>query len=124
MRAPGRGGAAAAGPAECCCPAGLPAAVWCQGSLFLLLSSVFFSGEVELCTACACVLGRVHLFVTPWAVSVALQAPLSVPGVFFPDRNILEGVAISFSRGSSQPGIEFVSPAFGRWILYHLKVVV
>ena len=34
----------------------------------------------------------------------------SVPGIF--QARILEWVAISFSRGSSQPGIELTSPAF------------
>ena len=38
---------------------------------------------------------------TPWAV--ARQAPLS-------QARILEWVAISFSRGSTRPGIEAVSP--------------
>ena len=43
-------------------------------------------------------LGRVWLFATPW--TVARQVPLSME--FFQAR-ILEWVAISFSRGSSQP---------------------
>ena len=54
-------------------------------------------------------LSRVRLFVTPW--TVAYQAPLSmgfsrqeyssVHGIF--QARVLEWIAISFSRGSSQP---------------------
>ena len=51
-------------------------------------------------------LSHVRLFVTPW--TVAYQAPLSM--IFFQAR-VLEWVAISFSRGSSRPRIEPVSPA-------------
>ena len=52
---------------------------------------------------------HVRLFANPW--TVAHQAPLS-KGVL--QTGILERVAISYSRGSSQPGIEpvsFTSPA-------------
>ena len=45
-----------------------------------------------------CVLNRARLFAPPW--TVAHQAPLSMG--FFQAR-ILEWVAISLSRGSSQP---------------------
>ena len=45
----------------------------------------------------ACVLSHVWLFATLW--TVAHQAPLSVEL----SRHLLEWVAISFSRGSSQP---------------------
>ena len=41
---------------------------------------------------------RVQLFATPW--TVAYQAP---PSMGFPRQEYLEWVAISFSRGSSQP---------------------
>ena len=44
--------------------------------------------------------GCVQLFVTPW--TVARQAPLSMG---FSQARMLEWVAISFSRGSSCPGI-------------------
>ena len=49
----------------------------------------------------ACVLSRVRLFATPR--TAAHQAPLSVGfrGIF--QARVLEWVAISFSRGSSQP---------------------
>ena len=49
--------------------------------------------------ACVCVLSwsYVRLFVTPW--TIACQAPLSMG---FPRQDILERVAISYSRGSSQ----------------------
>ena len=43
-------------------------------------------------------LSRVQLFVTPW--TVAHQAPLSMGS---PQARILDWIAISFSRGSSQP---------------------
>ena len=43
-------------------------------------------------------LSRVQLFATPW--TVAHPAPLSM---WFSRQRILEWVAISFSRGSSQP---------------------
>ena len=59
----------------------------------------------------------VWLFVTPW--TIACQAPL--PIVFFQAR-ILEWVAISFSRGFSQPrDLIYFSciSCFGRHIPYH-----
>ena len=43
-------------------------------------------------------LSRVRLFATPW--TVAYQAPLSMG---FSRQLVLEGIAISFSKGSSQP---------------------
>ena len=49
---------------------------------------------------------HVRVFTTPW--TVARQAPLSV-GIL--QARILEWVAISFSRGSSNPGIKPRSPA-------------
>ena len=55
---------------------------------------------------CAKSLSRVRLFATPW--TVACQASLSM-GIL--QARILEWVAIPFSRGSSQPGIEPGSPA-------------
>ena len=55
---------------------------------------------------CAESLGRVRLFVTPW--TVACQAPLSMG--FFQGR-ILESIAISFSRESSQPSDQTMSLA-------------
>ena len=61
-----------------------------------------------------CVLCGVQLCVTPW--TGANQAPLSVL-----QARILEWIAISSSRGSSQPRdqtpISFIS-CIGRWILY------
>ena len=58
-------------------------------------------------------LSRVHLFATPWTVT--RQPPLSMG---FPRQRILEGVAISFSRGSSQPGDGICISCSGRQILY------
>ena len=49
---------------------------------------------------------HVWLFTTPW--TVARQAPLSM-GIL--QARILEWIAISFSRGSSDPGVEPGSPA-------------
>ena len=46
-----------------------------------------------------CVLGLVRLFVTPWAV-----AGSPVRGIL--QARILEWVAISYPRGSSNPGIK------------------
>ena len=61
------------------------------------------------------VLSHVPLFATPWTVACS-----SVHGIL--SARILKWVAISSSRGSSQPGdwtrISCVS-YFGRWILYH-----
>ena len=51
-------------------------------------------------------LSRVQLFATPWTVTLAGS---SVHGIS--QARILEWVAISFSRGSSQPWIELGSPA-------------
>ena len=54
----------------------------------------------RICCVCVCVFVRsvVSDFVTPWAV--ACRDPLSM-GIL--QARILEGAAISFSRGSSQP---------------------
>ena len=68
----------------------------------------------------ACMFSCVQLFATLW--SAACQAPLSME---FPMARILEGTAISYSRGSSQPRDRTrVSRVFcifctGRQILYH-----
>ena len=51
-------------------------------------------------------LSRVRLFVTPW--TVAYQPPLSMR--FFQAR-VLKWVAVFFSRGLPNPGIELGSPA-------------
>ena len=59
-------------------------------------------------------LSRVWFFATPW--TVARQAPLSMG--FFQAR-ILQWVAISFSRGSSQPRDRTCGSRIGRQILYH-----
>ena len=52
------------------------------------------------------VFSRVCLFAT--LLTLAHQAPLSVHGIS--QARILEWVAISFPRGSSDPGIEVQSP--------------
>ena len=54
--------------------------------------------SVHAAAAAAQLLSRVRLFATPW--TVAPQAPLSM-GIL--QARILEWVAISSSRGSSQP---------------------
>ena len=58
-------------------------------------------------------LSHVWLFVTPW--TIACQAPLFVK--FFRAR-ILEWVAISSSKGSSQSRDWTHESCIGRWILY------
>ena len=58
------------------------------------------------CCCCFIAKSGPALFVTPW--SVAHQALLSMG---FPQPRILEWVAISFSRGSSQPRDQITSPA-------------
>ena len=67
---------------------------------------------------CVCMLSHVRLVATWW--TVARQAPLSME---FSKQEILEWVAISFSRGSSVPRspicISWVS-CISRQILYHL----
>ena len=67
----------------------------------------------------ACVLSQfsfVRFFVTLW--NIPHQAPLSMG---FPQARILEQAAISFSRGSSDPGIKPTSLniCIGRLVLYH-----
>ena len=58
-------------------------------------------------------LSHVWLFATPWTVTQ--QAPLSM--IF--QARILEWVAISYSRGSSQPRDRTHISCIGRQILYH-----
>ena len=63
-------------------------------------------------------LSRVWFFVTAWIVA-------SVHGIF--QARILEWVAITFSRGSSQPGIDtppprFLCPLYCRQFLYHWTI--
>ena len=59
-------------------------------------------------------LSCVQLFVTPW--TVARQAPLSTRIL---QARILEWVAISFSRASSQPRDQAQVSCIDRWVLYH-----
>ena len=61
-------------------------------------------------------LSHVQLFVTPWTIALPSD---SVHGVF--KARILEWVAISFSRGSSQPRDQTHVSCMGRWILLPLK---
>ena len=70
--------------------------------------------EAESYCVCVCVLRRVWLLATPWS-------PPGSPahGIF--QARMLEWVAISYPRRSSNPGIEPVFPAnplHCRWILY------
>ena len=53
-------------------------------------------------------LSRVQLFATPWTVAYQALRSLSVHGIF--QVRVLEWVAISFSRGFPNPGIEPGSP--------------
>ena len=74
---------------------------------------VYFKWENCMTYLNARVLSRVWLFATPW--TVAPQAP--VCGIF--QARILEWVAISFSRESSQPRDRTCISCTGRRILYH-----
>ena len=59
---------------------------------------------------------RVQLFVTPW--TTACQAPLSME---FSRQRILEWVAISLSRGSSQPRVHthiYYVFCIDRWVIH------
>ena len=67
---------------------------------------------IALMNVSVCVLSCVWLFVTPWTVDH--QAPLSMGF-----SRILEWVAISSSRESSQPRDWTCISCIGRWILYH-----
>ena len=80
---------------------------WVTKHKFFLLVVV-----MHIVLLCARVFSCVWLFVTPW--TVACQVALSIG---FP--RLLEGVAISFSRGSSQPRDQTHISCIGRWILYH-----
>ena len=75
---------------------------------------------VCVCVLCVCVCVLSHVWLVATWLTVALQAPLSME---FSKQEILEWVAISFSRGSSVPR----SPSCNSWvscisrqILYHL----
>ena len=59
-------------------------------------------------------LSHVWLFAVPW--TAAQQAPLFI---WVLQARILDWVAISFSRGSSQPRDKTHVSYSGRWILYH-----
>ena len=62
------------------------------------------------------VLSRVQLFVTPW--TIARQAPMSME---FSRQRVLEWVAVSLSRGSSQPRVHtHISYVFciDRWVIH------
>ena len=88
---------------------------------FFFFNSFSFSFPV----CCAQSLSRVWLFVTPWIV--AYQAPLSMEfsrQEFWSDqkkkkKRMLEWVAISYSRRSSQPRDRGHVSCIGRQILYH-----
>ena len=68
---------------------------------------------------CVCTLSHVQLFVTPWIIALPGS---SVCGIF--QARILEQVAISFSRRSSQPRdwtCASCDSCIGRWVLYQLS---
>ena len=71
------------------------------GTSLPLNASAFPASSSHAGSARARVLSRVRLLVTPWAV--ARRAPLST---WILQARILEWVVTSFSRGSSDPGIE------------------
>ena len=51
---------------------------------------------------------------TPWTIATRLLGPQD-----FPSKNIMEWVAISFSRGSSLPRDWTHVSCIGRWVLYY-----
>ena len=61
--------------------------------------------RVSLCVVHACMLSHVRLFVTPWT---AARQGSSVHGIS--QASILGNTAISLFRGSSDPGVELISP--------------
>ena len=73
---------------------------------------------INFTVICVCVLSCVQVLVTPW--TDYSPSGYTVHGVF--QARILEWVAISYSRGSSQPRgwtcVSFISYT-GRQILYH-----
>ena len=84
-----------------------------------LNASAFPASSSRAGSVCARVLSRVRLLVTPRAV--ARRAPLST---WILQARTLEWVATSFSRGSSDPGVEPESPASlasGRQVLQQLR---
>ena len=63
-----------------------------------------------------CVLSLSHFWLFATARTVAHEALLSLG---FSKERIVEWVAISHSRGSSQPGDWTHVSSIGKWILYH-----
>ena len=70
---------------------------------------------------CVCVFSHAQLFVTPWTIYSSPGS--SVHGIL--QARILEGIVISFSRGSSwfrdQTQVSWVS-CIGRQVLYHCAI--
>ena len=65
-------------------------------------------------------LSYVRLFARPWTVAYQALRSLSVHGIF--QARVLEWVAISFSRGSSQPSDQTRVSCIVRWVLYHQAI--
>ena len=82
--------------------------------LWATLRPDFRSWNVTECDH-ACMFSRVQLFATPWTID--LQSPLSM----ILQARILEWVAMSSSRVSSNPGIKPMSPASPALVLYPLS---
>ena len=68
---------------------------------------------IVYCYVCMVSQSYMTVYVTPW--TIACMAPLFM--VF--QARILEWVAISSSRGSSQPRDRTCISCIGRWILYY-----
>ena len=83
------------------CGTSLPPFTTHTAVLLPLNASAFPASSSHAGSVRARVLSRVRLLVTPWAV--ARRAPLST---WILQARILEWVVTSFSRGSSDPGIE------------------
>ena len=87
------------------------------------LCSIFFNNlhgkriwkRLNICIteSLCCTSETTLLIVTPWTVPARLLCPWNFPG------RILEWVAISFSRGSSQLRGQTGVSCIGRWIFYH-----
>ena len=73
--------------------------------------------QLNLCVCVLLSVSHVQLFATPW--TVACQAPLSMSVHEISQVRILEWVAISFSRGSSQLRDRIHVSCIGGQILYH-----
>ena len=100
------------------CPLILLTVTFTEQTFYILIKSlavIFLCIMPSVCCAALSHFSRVWLFVTLW--TIAFQAPLSM-GLILQAR-ILEWVAISSSRDSSQPRAQTRLSCIGRWAPYH-----